>query len=97
MLPVSPAISAFGAMPSTGGPAALPDSGGFAAALGDAAKGALATMRNAETVAMDGLAGRATVQDVVESVMAAERTLNASLAIRDKIVAAWLDVSRMQI
>jgi flagellar hook-basal body complex protein FliE len=37
------------------------------------------------------------VQQVVEAVMAAEQTLQSSIAIRDKVVAAYLEVSRMQI
>jgi flagellar hook-basal body complex protein FliE len=75
------------------------DAGGtdFGMLLADAARNAAQTLRAAETVSMDGLAGRATIQDVVEGVMAAERTFNASLAIRDKLVASWLDLSRMSI
>jgi flagellar hook-basal body complex protein FliE len=94
--------------PLTGSPSAVvrqppiaetASSGGsdFAAALASSARQAMETMRAAETVSMDGLAGRAPVQDVVEGVMAAERQFTAALAIRDKIVSAYLDLSRMQI
>jgi flagellar hook-basal body complex protein FliE len=37
------------------------------------------------------------LQTVVERVMAAERTLQAALAVRDKAVSSYLEVSRMQI
>jgi flagellar hook-basal body complex protein FliE len=34
---------------------------------------------------------------VVEAVMAAEQTLQTSVAIRDKVVSAYLEISRMSI
>jgi flagellar hook-basal body complex protein FliE len=34
---------------------------------------------------------------VVEAVMAAEQSLQASLAVRDKVVQSYLEISRMQI
>ena len=36
-------------------------------------------------------------RQVVDAVMNAQETLSAAIAIRDKIVAAYLDVSRMSI
>jgi flagellar hook-basal body complex protein FliE len=87
------------ALPALSGTTPRPVDGGgdFGMLLADAARNAAQTLRAAEAVSMDGLAGRATIQDVVEGVMAAERTFNASLAIRDKLVASWLDLSRMSI
>ena len=41
--------------------------------------------------------GDVSVREVVNSVMDAERSLNTAIAIRDKIVQAYLEVSRMQI
>ena len=41
--------------------------------------------------------GQASVQQVVEAVMSAEQTLQGAIAIRDKVVAAYLEISRMQI
>ncbi len=46
---------------------------------------------------MAGIQGTATVQQVVEAVMSAEQTLQGAVAIRDKVVAAYLELSRMQI
>jgi flagellar hook-basal body complex protein FliE len=34
---------------------------------------------------------------VVEAVMTAEQTLQGAIAVRDKVVAAYLELSRMQI
>ncbi|MCU0832448.1 MAG: flagellar hook-basal body complex protein FliE [Rhizobiaceae bacterium] len=90
----------FNLLPQAASAFAAPDGAAsvdFGAMVAAAGRDAMATMRAAETVAMDGLAGRATIQDVVDGVMAAERTFQASLAIRDKAVSAWLDLSRMTI
>jgi len=69
----------------------------FSALLGNAIAGVSAQLREAEAVSMAGIKGTASTQDVVEQVMAAEQTLQASIAVRDKIVAAYLEISRMAI
>jgi flagellar hook-basal body complex protein FliE len=71
--------------------------GGFQQAMASAASDAVKTLKTAETTSMAGLDGKASVQQVTESVMAAERTLQTSLAIRDKAVAAYQQISQMQI
>ena len=50
-----------------------------------------------ESSSVAGIQGRASVQQVVEAVMSAEQTLQGAVAIRDKVVAAYLEISRMQI
>jgi flagellar hook-basal body complex protein FliE len=69
----------------------------FATMLGELAAGAAGTVRNAENLSISGIRGQASVQQVVEAVMAAEQTLQSAIAIRDKVVSAYLEVSRMQI
>jgi flagellar hook-basal body complex protein FliE len=69
----------------------------FSSALASAAGDAVKTLRAAETTSMAGLQGKASVQQVTESVMTAERTLQTSLAIRDKAVSAYQQISQMQI
>jgi flagellar hook-basal body complex protein FliE len=54
-------------------------------------------LKTGEAISIAGIRGQASVQQVVEAVMAAEQTLQSSIAIRDKVVAAYLEVSRMQI
>ena len=44
-----------------------------------------------------GVKGKADMREVVDAVMSAEQSLQAAVAIRDKIVAAYLEVSRMGI
>ena len=41
--------------------------------------------------------GKASTQQAVMATMEAEKTLQAALAIRDKVVSAFLEISRMQI
>lgn len=52
----------------------------------------------AESLSMQKMeGGDVSVREVVNSVMDAERSLNTAIAIRDKIVQAYLEISRMQI
>ena len=69
----------------------------FGAALTQAAGAALHSLRGAEAASIHGVEGKAGFQQVTDSVMSAEQTLQTTLAIRDKAVAAWQQVSQMQI
>jgi flagellar hook-basal body complex protein FliE len=55
------------------------------------------TLRFAEQAAMNTVAGQGSLQETVATVLEAERTLSAAVAIRDKIVSAYLELSRMQV
>ncbi|WP_269932420.1 flagellar hook-basal body complex protein FliE [Aminobacter sp. HY435] len=84
-------------LPSAG-PAATGDVGSsFAAALSDAAAQTVAALRKGEQLSVEGLQGKADTREVVDAVMSAEQALQAAIAIRDKIVTAYLEVSRMGI
>ncbi|HZH52851.1 MAG TPA: flagellar hook-basal body complex protein FliE [Microvirga sp.] len=61
------------------------------------AANATQTLKAGEATAISGIQGKASVQQVVEAVMAAEQTLQTAIAIRDKVVAAYLEISRMAI
>jgi flagellar hook-basal body complex protein FliE len=69
----------------------------FGEVLTQASGDALKTLRTAEASSMTGMEGKASVQQVVENVMSAERTLQTTLAVRDKAVAAYQQISQMQI
>ncbi|WP_279482647.1 flagellar hook-basal body complex protein FliE [Aureimonas sp. SK2] len=70
---------------------------GFAAAMTEIAREASQTMKSAETVSIQGVNGKASAQAVVDAVMGAERTLQTAVALRDKVVSAYLELSRMSI
>jgi len=78
--------------------AAAPSSGvSFEEALGNAVGSAVDALKAGEAAAIQGVEGAVPPMRVVESVMDAQRSLQSVLAIRDKLVSAWQDVSRMSI
>lgn len=55
-------------------------------------------LKQAESLSLQQMTGgEVNMRNVVDSVMSAERSLTTAIAIRDKIVQAYLEVSRMQI
>ncbi len=54
-------------------------------------------LQAAEATSIQGIKGDVPVRDVVSSVMEAEQSLQTAIAIRDKIVQAYLEISRMPI
>lgn len=69
----------------------------FGSVLSSFAADAVNTIKQGEATAISGAQGKASVQQVVESVMSAEQTLQTAISIRDKAVAAYLELSRMAI
>ncbi|MBX3566803.1 MAG: flagellar hook-basal body complex protein FliE [Rhizobiaceae bacterium] len=57
----------------------------------------IGSMKGAEQLSVDALQGKADLRTVVDAVMSAEQSFQAAVAIRDKIVTAYLEVSRMAI
>jgi flagellar hook-basal body complex protein FliE len=69
----------------------------FGATLSSLASNVTTSLRAAEQASFDGIAGTADTRQVVDAVMTAEQSLQTALAIRDKLVTAYLEISRMQI
>ena len=69
----------------------------FGSMLASLASDAIGSVKEAETISLAGVRGEASVQQVVEAVMSAEQTLQSAIAIRDKVVSAYLEISRMSI
>lgn len=94
--PLSNAASATS--PGLGAPAQSGVKGAdFGAMLSDLASQSVAAIKQGETTAIAGMQGKASVQQVVMDVMAAEQALNTGIAVRDKVVSAYLELTRMQI
>ncbi len=93
--PLSGAVDAMSGLAS----AALPVGGpAFLEALGDAARNVVGTLEKSEVLSFEALkGGNVQTRDVADAVMSAEQSLQAAIAIRDKIVSAYLEVSRMAI
>lgn len=77
-------------------PIDLPDHD-FATLLGNAISEFGQKLRQAEAVSIGGVKGTAALQDVVEHVMSAEQSLQAVIAVRDKVISAYQEISRMAI
>lgn len=92
-----PTSGEFAFKPPMRAGAAATDGASFESVLGNLAQSAVGSLQAAETAAKAGLAGQMPLQDVVQSVMAAERTMQTAFAVRDKIVSAVLELSHMQI
>lgn len=69
----------------------------FSDMVGDALSGAVEVGRGAEAISAKAVAGKAELTDVVTAVTNAEVTLQAVIAIRDKVVAAYQEIARMPI
>jgi flagellar hook-basal body complex protein FliE len=69
----------------------------FADMLGQMVTGAAGAVRTAEAASISGLRGQLPVAQVVQTVMAAQETLQTAIAVRDKVVSAYQEVSRMAI
>ena len=69
----------------------------FSSVMAQVAGDAVRTMKNGEAVSVQGLSGNASTQAVVDAVMSAERTLQTAVTIRDKVVSAYQELSRMAI
>ena len=91
----SAAATAASAASSAAGSAA----GGadFGSVLSQVSNDAVKKLEAAEAAATSGIEGKASTQDVVQSVMSAQESLQTALAIRDKSVAAFQEISRMAI
>ena len=83
------------AMPAAG--AAIPQTQSFADVLGSMTTDAIRSMKSAEGVSLQAIRGEANTREVVDAVMNAEQSLQTAIAIRDKVVTAYLEIARMQI
>lgn len=106
MLPLTALAPVIGAVTNAVQPAAsaafAPASGAdggvsFAQYLQQLSSETVDTMKTAEAVSISGVQGKASVQQVVDAIMAAERTLQTSVAVRDKLIGAYQEISRMTI
>jgi flagellar hook-basal body complex protein FliE len=69
----------------------------FSQMLAQVAADAAGSIKAGEAAAISGIQGKASVQQVVDAVLSAERTLQTTLAVRDKMVAAYQEISRIAI
>jgi flagellar hook-basal body complex protein FliE len=78
-------------------PAASGGASDFTAMLASIAGEAVDKTKAAEAASLRGVRGSASVEEVVSTIMDAERSLQTALAVRDKLAQAYLELSRMGI
>lgn len=69
----------------------------FAETLAGMATQAMSDVKGAEAASFAGINGTATTREVVDAVMTAEQSLQTAIALRDKLVSAYLEITKMQI
>jgi flagellar hook-basal body complex protein FliE len=83
---------------ATSGPAPIGQAAtGFDGILEQVASDAIGTLKAGEAASISSIQGKVSAQRVVEAMMSAERKLQMVVAVRDKVVQAYQEVSRMAI
>jgi len=77
--------------------AAQAPAGDFASLVKDALGGAVEAGKEAETKSAQQIAGNGELVDVVTALTAAETTLDTIVAVRDRVISAYQEISRMPI
>jgi flagellar hook-basal body complex protein FliE len=95
---VGTALNAYAAaskalQPGTAQPEA--EGSSFGAALEQAARGTISTLKGGEQMSVKAAMGTADLTDVVSAVTNAEMTLQTVTAVRDKVVSAYQEILRM--
>jgi flagellar hook-basal body complex protein FliE len=90
-------VASLGATGSAGSSAGAVGGADFGQIMSEISGDAIGNLKSAEAASIEGLQGAASVHKVVESIMSAQRSLQSALAIRDKAVSAYQEISRMAI
>jgi flagellar hook-basal body complex protein FliE len=96
------AIGGIGSLPvsttvNKTAPASSASGADFGQVLTQVASDAVNALKGGEAAAIGGVSGTQSAQDVVQAVMNAEQALQTAVAVRDKLVAAYQEITRMQI
>ena len=70
---------------------------GFSGLVKQAAQGTIDSIKGGEAATLQAVAGKADIANVVTAVSNAEVTLQTAVAVRDRVVQAYLDIIRMPI
>ena len=69
----------------------------FSDMLSSLAADTVNSIKGAEAMSFKGIEGKANTREVVDAVLEAQQSLQTALALRDKIVNAYLEITKMQI
>ena len=90
-------IASLGAAGAAGSSVDAGASASFSQVMSQVSGDVVGNLKSAEAASIEGLQGAAPVHKVVEAIMSAQRSLQSALALRDKAVAAYQEISRMAI
>ncbi|MBI1245088.1 MAG: flagellar hook-basal body complex protein FliE [Alphaproteobacteria bacterium] len=90
-------IARTGAAPDGAEDPAAAGSADFGTVLAQAAQNTMQSLKAGEKASLQAIAGKADVGQVVQALSAAETTLQAAVAVRDRVVAAYQEIIRMPI
>ena len=90
-------IASLGATGAAGPSVNAAGGADFGQIMNEISGDAVGSLKTAEAAAIQGMQGTESVHKVVESIMSAQRSLQSTLAIRDKAVSAYQEISRMAI
>ena len=90
-------IASLGATASTAPGVHATGGADFKEIMSQVSGDAVGDLKTAEGAAIGGIQGSMPIHKVVESIMQAQRSLQATLSIRDKAVSAYQEISRMAI
>lgn len=71
--------------------------GDFGSMMSAMFKDVAGNLQAGEAASLAGIQGKMPLQQVVEAVMQAEQLLHTAVVVRDKVVGAYLEITRMQI
>ncbi len=94
---VASTSSSSSAQSILGGAATAGKSQSFAEVMGNMASEMVGSLKQSEVNSIQGIRGEANTREVIDSVMNAEQSLQTAIAIRDKVVSAYLEIARMPI
>ena len=98
-------ISALSGLPAVGAtadvtrPTATPAAAesDFGKVLADVTNNTVDALKAGESAAIGGITGSRSVQQVVDAMLNAEQALQTAISVRDKLVSAYQEISRMNI
>ena len=91
------ALKALAGAATGGAAAAAPVGQGFGQMLSSALNGVAETGRKAEAQAVSAASGKSNLVDVVTAVAESETALQTLVAVRDRVIAAYEEIMRMQV
>lgn len=103
---ISSAISAAKGITSTSEASIAPNVAGmvasgtaqsFSSVMSSMASDMVDNLKASEVASIQGIRGQANTREVIDAVMNAEQSLQTAIAIRDKVVTAYLEIARMPI